>query len=117
MQQTFLGRVKSIAGAALAGLGLFISYENLDRAATELSHFLGTISGGALGALPTIILAVARVLQACAADHQRFLHSFLQHMLASSWPLLLVMAGMALSRDTHTGNAKPLLKKIVDLSI
>lgn len=32
MQQTFFGRAKSIAGAALVGLGIFIFHGNLDRA-------------------------------------------------------------------------------------
>jgi hypothetical protein len=69
--------------------------------------------------LPTIILAASRVLQAHAADHQRFLQGFLQHMLVSSWPLLLVMVGTVLSRDAFTDNVDPLPKKdcgLVDLT-
>ena len=57
MQQTFFGRAKSLAGAALVGLGIFIFHGNLDRAATEWSHLLSTTPGEALGVLPTVILA------------------------------------------------------------
>jgi hypothetical protein len=111
MQPTFFERAKSIAGAALVGLGIYILYENLDRAATQLSQLLGTIPGGPLGVLPTVILAASRVLQVYAADHQRFLQGFLQHMLVSSWPLLLVMVGNVLSRDAFSDNVIALPKK------
>jgi hypothetical protein len=108
MQQTFFGPAKSIAGAALVGIGIFTFYEDLERAATQLSHLLGTNPGEGLGVLPTVILATSRVLQAYASDHQRFLQGFLQHMLISSWPLLLVMVGMVLSGDAFAdGNALP----------
>jgi hypothetical protein len=107
--QTVFRSSKSIAGAALAGLGMFILYENLAGAVARLSHLLGTIPGEALGVLPTVILAASRVLQAHAADHQRFLHGFLRQVLVSSWPLLLVMVGTVLSRETFTDkvNAPP----------
>jgi hypothetical protein len=111
MQPPFFERAKSIAGAALVGLGIFILYENLDRAATQLSHLVGTIPGKPLGVLPTVILAASRVLQAYAADHQRFLQGFIQHMLVSFWPLLLVMVGTVLSRDTFADNVNVLPKK------
>lgn len=118
MQQKFFGRAKSIAGAVLVGLGIFIFYENLDRAATQLSLLLGTIPGEALGVMP-VTLAASRVLQAYAADHQRFLQGFLQQVLVSCWPLLLVMVGTLLSRDAFTDNVNSLPKKdcgLVDLA-
>ncbi len=71
MQHTFLGRAKSIAGAVFIGLGVFVLYENLDRAASQLSYLFSP-SGKTLGILPTVILAALRVLQAYASDHQRF---------------------------------------------
>ena len=119
MQQTFIRRAKSIAGTALIGLGIFVLYENLHQAATQLSHPLGIIPREALGVLPTVILAASRVVQACAADHQRFPHVFLLHTLASSWPLLLVIVGTVLSRDCSTGNVNALPEKdcgLVDLT-
>jgi len=108
MQQTF-GRTKSIAGTALIGLGVF--YENLHQATTQLSHLLGVIPREALGVLPTVILAASRVLQAYGADHPQSLPGCLLHMLASSWPLLLVIVGTALSRDSSTDNINALPEK------
>ena len=119
MQQTFFGRAKSLAGAALVGLGIFIFHGNLDRAATEWSHLLSTTPGEALGVLPTVILAAPRVLQAYAADHQRFLQGFLRHIFVSCWPLLLVIVGTVLSRDIFTDDANALPKEdcgLVDLT-
>jgi hypothetical protein len=116
-QQTFAGRAKSIAGTALSGLGIFVFYEDLHQAATQLSHLLGVIPREALGVLPTVILAASRILQAYGPDHPRSLQGWLLHLLASSWPLLLIIAGTALSRDGSTGNVNALPKRIVDLSI
>ncbi len=110
-QQTTIRGSKSIAGAALVGFGIFIFYENLDRAATELRHLLGIVPGEALGVLPTVMLAAARVLQAYGADHQRFLQALLQHLLVSCWPLLLVIVGTVLSRDAFPDNVAALPKK------
>ena len=47
MQQTLVGCAKSIAGIALIGLGIFVIYENLRQAATQLIHLLGVIPGEA----------------------------------------------------------------------
>jgi len=118
-QRTAFRSSKSIAGAALVGFGMFILYENLAGAVAWLSHVLGTNSPEALGVLPAVILAASRVLQAYGADHPRSLQGFLQHMLVSSWPLLLVMVGTVLSRDTFTDNVKARSKKdcgLVDLT-
>jgi hypothetical protein len=119
MQQTFFGRAKSIAGAALVGLGIFIFHRSLDRAATQLSHLQSTTPGEAPGVLATVILAAPRVLQAYATDHPRFLQGFLRHIFLSCWPLLLVIVGTVLSRDTFTEDVKALPKKdcgLVDLT-
>jgi len=117
MQQTFVGHAKSIAGIALIGLGIFVFYENLHQAATQLSQLLGVIPREALGVLPAVILAASRVLQ--AYDHPRTLQGCLLHMLASSWPLLLVIVGTVLSRDCSTDNVNALPKRdcgLVDLT-
>ena len=119
MQQTFFGRAKSIAGAALVGLGIFIFHGYLDRAATQWSHLLSTTPGEAPGVLATVIVAAPRVLQAYAADHQRFLQGFLRHIFASCWPLLLVIVGTVLIWDTFTDDVNALPKKdcrLVDLT-
>ena len=119
MQQTFLGRAKSLAGAALVGLGIFILQGNLDRAATQWRHLLSTTHGEALGVLPTVILAAPRILQAYAADHQRFVRGFLRDIFVSYWPLLLVAVGTVLLRDTCMGDVNALPEKdcgLIDLT-
>src|SRR6202166_728910 len=119
MQQTFFGRAKSLAGAALVGVGIFIFHGNLDRAATEWTHLLSTTPGEALGVLPKVILAAPRILQAYGADHHQFLQCFLRHIFVSCWPLLLVIVGTVLSRDTFTEDVNALPKKdcgLVDLT-
>jgi len=119
MQQTFFGRAKSLGGAALVGLGIFILQGNLDRAATQWRHLLSTTHGEALGVLPTVILAVPRVLQAYGADHQRFVRGFLREIFVSCWPLLLVVVGTLLLRDTFMGDVNALPEKdcrLIDLT-
>jgi hypothetical protein len=99
VHQTFFKRAQSTAGAILVGVGAFIFCANLDRAAIELIQFFGSIPRQALGIMPTVILAAARVVQAYA-DHRHFLHCSVFHTLASLWPLLLVVARAVLSRDS-----------------
>ena len=118
LRRNFQG-TKSIAGAALVGFGMFILYENLAGAVAWLSHVRGANNFGALGVLPAFLLAVSQVLPAHAANHQHFLQASLQHMLVSSWPLLLVMAGTVLSWDTVSDNVNTVQKKdhgVVDLT-
>jgi hypothetical protein len=109
--QQISGRGKSIAGAAFAGLGVFILHENLEAAATQLSHLLSTAPDETLGIQPRVILAGTQVLQAYAFDHQRFLQSLFQHILVILWPLLLIVAGTVLSRDVFTDDVTALPKK------
>jgi hypothetical protein len=101
MQRKFFKHARSIAGTVLVALGIFILHQDLDRTAAQLSHLLG-IPGDAPGAFPTVILAVLRLVQAYAVDHQRFLQGFLHQVLASSWPVVLVLAGTVLSRNPST---------------
>jgi hypothetical protein len=92
-QHTRSRNIKSIAGAALAGLGLFALLGNLDVFAAQLSCPLGTTAGEVLGVLPSVVLAAAsQALQSCVLDHQRLLQDFVQ-MLVSFWSLLLVILG------------------------
>jgi hypothetical protein len=118
LRRNFRG-TRSIAGAALVGFGMFILYENLAGAVAWLSHVRGANNFGALGVLPAFLLAVSQILPAHAANHQHLLQVSLQHMLVSSWPLLLVMAGTVLSRDTVSDNVNTVQKKdhgVVDLT-
>jgi hypothetical protein len=118
-QRTIFRGFKSIAGAVLVGSGMFILHGNLALSVAGLPHVLADNSSEALGVLPAVILTVSQVLQAHAANHQRFLQAFFQHMLAASLPLLLVTVGMALSRDIFTDNVNTDHKKdraLVDLT-
>jgi hypothetical protein len=98
---------KSIAGAALVGLGLHLLWGNLDRAATQLSHLLGTAAGETLGVLPSAVLASSQAVQAYALDRQVFLLGLLR-MLVSFWPLLLVIVGTMFLRDAVADKVKAL---------
>jgi hypothetical protein len=96
MRRTIIPHARSIVGAALLLLGTFLCYAHLSHAAALWSHvFVGSPSG-ASGGFPDVILAAWRVYP---IDQKRFLHIFLRHLLISSWPLLLVLAGTALSRE------------------
>jgi hypothetical protein len=98
---------KSTAGAALAGIGMFILYLHLTAAVTSLGHMLGAGGSAALALLVTEIPSVSRLFEAYEADH----HWFLQHMLVSCWPLLLVVVGMVLARDSSADSATSLRQK------
>jgi hypothetical protein len=115
MGQKFFGDHKSIAGAALAGLGIIVLYVNVDGAATQLGQLLGTARGDALGPLPAAVLVAARVMQAYASGHRRFLEGFFEHLLVLLWPLALVIVGKVLSQDGFTDKveASPRLDKYV----
>jgi hypothetical protein len=89
---------KSIAGVALIGLGLFILFENLVGAVDALRHLISANGLEGAGILLAIVFAVARFIQAYAADHEQFLGTLLQHLFVSFWPLLLVRFGTLLSR-------------------
>jgi hypothetical protein len=106
-QRTLSRSLKPIAGAALVGLGLLILSVNLYGAAAQMSCPLGTTAGEALGALPSVVLAVAsQALQACVFDHQRFFQGLFQ-MLVSFW-VLLVVVGAILLRAAFMGKIEAL---------
>jgi hypothetical protein len=97
MQQKLFRRAQSIAGAVLVAVGILIFCESLDRTAVLLSRFVG--APDALGALPTLILAASRALEAYATDHDRFLQGLVHCILLTAWPLLLIIVGTVLSHD------------------
>ena len=108
MQWMVFKRAKSIVGTVLVGLGIFIFYENLHRAAAQIGHILHAFPGETAGESPSLILTAVQFLQAYATDHQRFMHGFLLHTMASLWPLLLILAGTVLSRDYPTNKVSAL---------
>lgn len=104
MRQTFFEQAKSIAGATLVAVGMFILYQHLDRAAMQLSRFPG-MPCAALGTVPAAIFAASRCVQAYAAGHQSLLRYLAVQMLLSFWPLVLVAVGTVMSREGVTGDA------------
>ena len=102
MRQTLTTHAKSIVGAALLGLGCFVFYEHLSHAAAQLRH-LCSVPCQAPGGLADAILSAWR---AYPPDQKRFVHAFLRYMLISFWPLLLVWAGAALSRDAFAEDVR-----------
>lgn len=90
-QNTRFQSLKSIAGAAIAWLGVFGLFGNLDRAVSQFSNLLcGAVREG-LGLMPSVAPVAWQAMQAYAFDHH-LLECLLQ-MLLSLWPLLHVMAG------------------------
>ena len=104
-QHNISKNLKSIAGGILVGLGLHILSVNLAGDTTQLRHLLGIPAGDALGFLPSVALAASQAAQAYDLDQHRFLDSLLQ-LLPSLWPLLLLIVGMVLLRDTLADRVK-----------
>lgn len=96
MRRTIMIHARSIVGVALLLLGTFLCYVHLSQAAAVWSHVFVSSPGGAPGGFPNVVLAVWRVYP---VDQKRLLLFFLRHLLILSWPLLLVVAGTALSRE------------------
>ncbi len=90
--------IKSIAGGALVGLGLHILSGNVAGDLARLKLALGLPTGDALGVMSSVALVASRGAQAYALDQQNFFGGLFQ-MLASFWPLLLVIVGTILLRD------------------
>jgi len=111
-RQSMVRIFRSIAGAAFLLLGMFFLYVNLSGAVARLRHVLA--SSEALGMLPAAVLAVSQAVHAYGFDHQRFLQGLLQQMLVSSWPLLLLICGTVLSRDTLADKPKPVQENNID---
>ncbi len=97
--------VKSISGGIFVGIGLHILSGNLSGDANHLRHLLDVPGGDALGILPSFTLAASQAGQAYALDHARFLDGIL-YMLASLWPILLVLVGAVLLRNVLTDKVR-----------
>ena len=104
-QRTSLKALKSTLGAAIFALGLLLLFVNLDGAADQVGSMLGTRQG-ASGLLATIGLAGLHAVQAYTFNHEAFLSGLLQ-ILVSFWPLLLVIAGAMLLRNSFQGRFAP----------
>jgi hypothetical protein len=118
-QQTAFRRAKSMAGAALIGYGFFALHQNLAAAILQLRMVLDANGSEAFGVPSAVIQAISQISQAYAADQRGFLEGFLLLVLISFWPLLLVMVGTLLSRDSLMDDFEARQKKdggLVELS-
>lgn len=114
-ERTSFRSSKSIAGIVLAGLGIFMLYEDVSGVAAGLRHVLAANGWGGLGWAYAAVMSVLH-LQLYAAHHHRLLHDFICHFLASCWPLLLVSAGAAgVPEDALMRSLATFRKKIGEL--
>lgn len=107
-----LRNLKSIAGAALIGLGLFILCGNLMDAAAQWSRRAG-ISADAIqtfGELTAVGMAASQAFQAYLFDRGEFLRG-LCGIWISFWPLLLVIAGMFLTGTSSRAETRDFPKE------
>lgn len=86
-QQATLQNLKSIAAAALAGLGLVILFGMTDEPTAQVTNILGFAAKMAMELLPCVVPAAWRALETYASDHQGFSPCILQ-MLVSCWSLV-----------------------------
>jgi hypothetical protein len=97
--------VKSVSGGTFVGIGLHILSGNLSGDVNHLRHLVDVPGGDALGLLPSITLAASKAARAYALDHVRFLDGLL-YLVASLWPLLLVVVGIILLQNILNGKVK-----------
>jgi len=112
MRRTFFRLSKSIAGAALIGLGLLILLGNLVDAAARLSRLAGTSADASqtFGEMIAVVFAASHVVQSYLFDRGEFLRG-LCRILISFWPLLLVIAGMFLTGTSSRAESRNFPKK------
>ncbi len=91
-QRTTSQSPKSIALAALVGIGLIVLLGELHGPTAQLIDLSGPAARVTLELLRCLVPPAWHSLQAYALDHQRFSPCPLQ-MLVSFWPLLHFIAG------------------------
>jgi hypothetical protein len=96
--------MKSVSGAGVFALGLFLLFANLDGVASHVSHAAGA-AAETLGVFPALSLAALHAAQAYAFDQGGFISGFLQ-ILVSFWPAILIAIGAALLRNAFGRLAK-----------
>lgn len=101
MTPTSKKQLRWIAGAALLGVGGFFLRENLDLVLARLNQ-----AGEGPGFATTLTMAATRDWQAYALNHLQFVHESVLPLLASCWPVLLIVGGAFLSRDTFSGDCE-----------
>jgi hypothetical protein len=85
----------SILGAVVVAVGFVILFGKLDGPANRLmTNLLGAAAKGALELLLSLVPVAWRAVQSYAFDHQRLSPCPLE-LLATLWPMLHGMAGLA----------------------
>jgi hypothetical protein len=92
-QQATVQSVKSIAAAALVGLGLVILFGLVSEPTAQVTNILGFVAREAIELL-ACVPAAGRALQGYGFDHQGVSPCLLQ-MLVSCWSLVNGLAGAA----------------------
>jgi len=95
--QTSSKNLRAVAGAILFSFGLTLLTANLDAVAVQASTWFSAMPGS-LGAAIEIGLAGLRAVEAYFFDPSAFQAGFLS-ILASLWPLILVIIGAILLHD------------------
>jgi hypothetical protein len=93
-QQATVQSVKSIAAAALIGLGLVILFGLVSEPTAQVTNILGFVAREAIELLACVVPAAGRALQDYGFDHQGVSPCLLQ-MLVSCWSLVNGLAGAA----------------------
>jgi hypothetical protein len=93
-QQAIFQNEKSIAAAALVGLGLAILFGKVCGPTAQVTNILGFVAREAMQLMPYVVPAASRALQSYGFDHQGFSPCLLQ-MLVSCWSLVQGLAGAA----------------------
>ena len=95
---------KSIVGAALIGLGLFILLRNVAEAATLIRSLrMVGHEADSLGILTAAAMAVRRTLQAYLFNHAEFLRAVYQILISFSALLLIVTGTIFLAAVFEVG--------------
>jgi hypothetical protein len=81
-QRTRFPSIRSIAGIALAWLGILILLGNVDCAVAQLGNGFCATAGDALGMLPCLVLAGCQAVQAYVFDHHGLVGWLLQVLLS-----------------------------------
>lgn len=92
-QQATLQNLKSIAVAALAGLGLVVLFRDVCGCTAAVTDILGFVAREATQLMPYVAPAAWRALQSYGFDHQGFSTCLVQ-MLVSCWSLVHGLAAV-----------------------
>lgn len=109
-------KVSIVITEALMIMGIFYSCGSLGRAFTWAQQTLSGDGASVPGVL-RLLLACDHLCRAIAAQHISLLHYAAQRVAVSSWPLLLVVLGMAGTCETLEHcyqNARKKYRQLVD---